>query len=308
LPNGAHQIAFSRYAGIVLAIQLIGSSIEQGLIMSQRKPAEPAHIVLNIQTRNPIELGDFVSAFTSIASQYEKFVRSNYPDMSGDANIFVREVRAGSIEADLIPWALQGLSAVVNVIEQIQIVDKFVRTYGGRLSTYIAGSKEPEATRSDLKDFMGAVSAIANDPNGRATLQAVAFEDGKKKIKAAITFTTLEARQAQVQIEDQRLMLEASASADHQRVLMVFKQSNVKDAVMGKRTGERVAIEEISPRDLPLIYASDLAEQRIKHEVREADDNVYKKGFIVDVNVQLVGGKPAGYRVTNVHQVIDLPD
>jgi len=276
--------------------------------MARRKPAEPAHIVLNIQTKNPIELGDFVSAFTSIASQYEKFVRSNYPDMSGEANIFVREVRAGSIEADLIPWALQGLSAVVNVIEQIQIVDKFVRTYGGRLSTYIGGSKEAEATRSDLKDFMGAVSAIANDPNGRATLQAVAFEDGKRKIKAAITFNTLEARQAQLQIDDQRLMLESSASADHQRVLMLFKQSNVKDTAMGKRTGERVTIEGISSRDLPLIYASDLAEQRIKHEVREADDNVYKKGFIVDVNVQLIGGKPVGYRVTNLHQVIDLPD
>ena len=118
---------------------------------------------------NPIELGDFVSAFTSIASQYEKFIRSNYPDLSGEANIFVREVRAGSIEADLIPWALQGLSAVVNVIEQIQIVDKFVRTYGGRLSTYLGGSKEPEANRSDLKDFMGAVSAIANDSNGRSS-------------------------------------------------------------------------------------------------------------------------------------------
>ena len=277
--------------------------------MARRKPGdEPAHIVLNIQTKNPIELNDFVSAFTSIASQYEKFVRANYPELSGHAEIFVREVRAGSIEADLIPWALQGLSAVVNVIEQIQIVDKFVRTYGGRLSTYIGGSKEPGATRSDLKDFMGAVSAIANDPNGRATLQAVAFEDGKKKIKAAITFNTLEARQAQVHIEDQRLMLEASASADYQRVLMVFKQSNVKDAVMGKRTGERVVIEEISPRELPLIYASDLAEQRIKHEVREADDNVYKKGFVVDVIVELVGGKPAAYKVTNIHQVIDLPD
>jgi hypothetical protein len=42
-------------------------------------------------------------------------------------------------------------------------------------------------------------------------------------------------------------------------------------------------------------------------EGREADDNVYKKGFVVDVNVQLVNGKPAAYRVTNVHQVIDLP-
>ncbi len=90
-------------------------------------------------------------------------------------------------------------------------------------------------------------------------------------------------------------------------MLMVFTQSNVKDVATGKRTGERVLIEDISQRDLPLIYASELAEQRIKHEVRDADENVYKKGFIVDVNVQLAGGRPAGYRVTNLHQVIDLP-
>jgi hypothetical protein len=96
--------------------------------MARRKPGDDpaAHIVLNIKTKNPIELNDFVSAFTSIASQYEKFLRENYPDLSGHADMFVREVRAGSIEADIIPWALQGLSAVVNVIEQIQIVDKFV--------------------------------------------------------------------------------------------------------------------------------------------------------------------------------------
>ena len=276
--------------------------------MARRKPDELPHIVLNIQTDRPIELDDFVSAFSSIASQYDKFVRSQFPELSGDAKIYVREVRAGSIEADLIPWAIQGLSAVVNVIEQIQIVEKFVRTYGAVLGKYLNGSKEAGATRSDLKDFMGAVSAIANDPNGRSTLQAVAYEDGKKKIKAALVFDTSQAREAQRQIEDQKLLLESSTSADHQRVLMTFKQSNVKDSAMGKRTGERVAIEDLSPRDLPLIYASELAEQRIKHEVREADENVYKKGFIVDVNVQLVGGRPAGYRVTNLHQVIDLPD
>lgn len=154
---------------------------------------------------------------------------------------------------------------------------------------------------------MGAVTAIANDPDGRATLQAVAFEDGAKKVKAAISFDTSEAREAQRQIEAQRRSLETSSSADHQRMLMVFTQSNVKDVATGKRTGERVLIEDISQRDLPLIYASELAEQRIKHEVRDADENVYKKGFIVDVNVQLAGGRPAGYRVTNLHQVIDLP-
>ncbi|QOZ55155.1 hypothetical protein XH90_30035 [Bradyrhizobium sp. CCBAU 53338] len=236
-------------------------------------------------------------------------MRSDYPELAGDAKIYVREVRAGSIEADLIPWAMQGLSAVVNVVEQIQIVEKFVRNYSAVLGKYLGGTKEPEATRSDLKDLMGSVVAIANDPNGHARLKAVVFEDGKKKVRAALSFDTLQAREAQRQIEDQKLQLESSSTtADHRRVLMTFKQSNVKDSVMGKRTGERVAIEDISPRDLPLIYASELAEQRIKHEVREADDNVYKKGFIVDVNVQLSGGRPAGYRVTNLHQVIDLPE
>jgi hypothetical protein len=89
---------------------------------------------------------------------------------------------------------------------------------------------------------------------------------------------------------------------------MVFVQSNVKDTEVGKRTGERVVVENILDRDLPVIYASELAEQRIKHEIREADDNVYKKGFVVDVNVELRNGKPVAYRVTHCHQVVDLPD
>lgn len=266
------------------------------------------HIVLNIQTRQPIELDDFVAAFSAISSQYDKFLRSEYPELAGASEMFVRQVRAGSIEADLIPWAREGLGALVNTVEQLDIVLKFVRTYGGMIMTYIQGRREPQATRSDLKDLMGAVTAIATDPNGKATIQVVAFEDGKRKIKAAISFATPEARAAELGIEDHRRTLEKSRSADYERALMTFMQSNVKNAAMGKRTGERVIIEDVSSRDLPLIYASELAEQRIKHEVREADENVYKKGFIVDVNVQYSGDRPVGYRVTNVHQVIDLPD
>jgi hypothetical protein len=59
---------------------------------------------------------------------------------------------------------------------------------------------------------------------------------------------------------------------------------------------------------LALIYASELVEERIKHEIREADENVFKKGFVVDVNVRSIGGRPVAYAMTHVHQVIDLPD
>jgi hypothetical protein len=56
-----------------------------------------AHIVLKIKTERPIELGDFVSAFTSVASQYDKFIREHHPDLTPEARIFVSEVRRGSI-------------------------------------------------------------------------------------------------------------------------------------------------------------------------------------------------------------------
>ena len=125
---------------------------------------------------------------------------------------------------------------------------------------------------------MNGVVAIANDPNGtRRMLKAVAYQDGHKQTKALITFNTPQARTAIWQIEKQRVEIEHRSQADHERVLMTFTQSNVKDSKIGSRTGERVVIEAISERDLPLVYASDLAEQRIKHEIREADENVFKK-------------------------------
>jgi hypothetical protein len=35
---------------------------------------------------------------------------------------------------------------------------------------------------------------------------------------------------------------------------------------------------------------------------------LFRKGFVVDVNVSTIEGRPVAYRVTNVHQVIDLPE
>lgn len=89
---------------------------------------------------------------------------------------------------------------------------------------------------------------------------------------------------------------------------MRFTRSDIGTVNVGKPSGERVKIEEISDRPLALVYGSQLAEERIKHEIREADENVFKKGFIVDVNVKSTGGRPVAYAITNVHQVIELPE
>src|SRR5690606_38327714 len=108
-------------------------------------------------------------------------------------------------------------------------------------------------------------------------------------------------------IESQRKALNQTGNADFERVLMTFRGSDVGDADIGIRSGERVIIEAISDRHLPLIYGSALAEERIKDQMRSTAENIYYKGFVVDVNVQTRnGGRPAAYAVTHVHQIFDL--
>ena len=74
------------------------------------------------------------------------------------------------------------------------------------------------------------------------------------------------------------------------------------------KTGEKGIIEDISPRPLAVVYASDLARERIKSEMLSGDRNIYKLGFFVDVNVQMRAGKPVAYRIKSVRNVIELPD
>lgn len=266
------------------------------------------YISLKLEVDAPIEVGDFVSAFTSIAAEYNRFARQTQPEADRDATLFVSEVRKGSIVAHLIPWlplltgSVEGMSAIITV-------EDFVRRYGTRLSAYLQpGGRAEDVTRGELKDFGEQVAAIAANPGSNLELAAIEIANGVHKAKAAFKFDTGQAREIQERVAEHRRELEHTERVDHERALMVFTQTNVKSPPLGKRTGELVSIEAISPTARPLIYASDLAEQRIKHEIVQASDNVYKKGFVVDVNVEARGGKPVAYRVTNLHQVIDLPD
>lgn len=268
---------------------------------------QSAILTLKIATEEPVELRDFVGAFTSLANEFERFVNAELPDAKSEPRMFVREVRRGSIEADLIT----GLAvAAVNHIDQIMVLEDFVRRWGARFTALASGNVAPGEleTNSELKDWADAAKAIASDPIAAHRLEAATFVDDKRQIRASFQFSASDARTALQNIEDRRKMLSKPDVEHYERVLMVFTRSDINDADVGKTSGERVRIEEVSSKALALMYGSEVAEARIKHEIREADENVYKKGFVVDVHVKLRHGNPVAYSVTNVHDVLDLPD
>ena len=127
-----------------------------------------------------------------------------------------------------------------------------------------------EASESELNSYFRAVEAIARDPQATSILQAATFEDGKRQIKAEFTFDTSQAQKVERNIEQIRLLqIEGKEPkyADHIRVLMRFTRSDISRTTIGKKSGERVLIDDIHPKSLAIMYASPLAEQHIKHEI-----------------------------------------
>jgi hypothetical protein len=264
----------------------------------------PPHLILTLETKDPIEVGDFVGAFTSLASQYEKYVATMFPDREGGADVYVAEVKEGSIVAVLIEYGGYALAGTGGLV----LLDDFVDRLGKRIKQYTkSGGRDLEATKSDLRDFHNTLAAIAHDPDGSVRLEAAVFEDGERRIRAAFKFKTSDARRAEKEIENHKAEIEGVAREPQKRVFMTFVRSDIRTTETGKRSGELVLIETISKKPRPLIYASALAEERIKSEIRD-DDSVYKKGFTVDVYVETRNDKPVAYSVTDVHQVIDLPE
>ena len=276
---------------------------------SYKEKMEKPPVVLTLKLENsvPVSLDAFINHLVGFSQEFEKSALESEPDFI-DAEIFIQEIRSGSIIADLIPFVASTIPLIASEADKVFVAVEFVKKWQTRLTMLAQGIVPEGSTKGDLGRWAKSVEAIARDPMASSTLEAATFVDGKRDVLAHFTFRTSEARRIQDTIEGEFRRLDDEKSADHVRVLMTFTRSDVADAPVGRRTGEKVVIEEISTRPLAITYGSEIAEQRIKYEIREGDDNIYKKGFVVDVKVQYRGSKPVAYSILHVHDIVDISD
>lgn len=257
-------------------------------------------LTITLDLSDPVEIHDFAAFFAGMGSQFDDWLARTHPDLKGTARLYVREVRHGSIIADLIPQL-----DIIGVMDKVMIVTGFAALFSKRVRAFISGGRVGGATKSDLKHVADTIKAVAHDKSGTMRVERMSYREGVLSRELEVEFDTSEARAALRSIEDQKLALDKHTFADRERVLMVFTRSDVGSASVGKRSGELVEIADIQESPLPLIYGSELAEQRIKDEIRD-HDSIYHKGFVVDVNITQHNGRNVAYSVTNVHQVIDI--
>ena len=262
-----------------------------------------AYLEVTLDLKDPIELNDFACLFAALGEQFDSYIRRENPNLKGEVRFYVREIRKGSIVADIIPQ----IRDVIDIMDEVVIVISFADMIAAIVKKYAKNERVPNATKKDLENIIDLCRGAAHDRDGQTKIETIEYEEGVFKRKLAVSFDTNGAKNVTAAAEAHKADMDRTEEIDRKRVLMVFERSSIRGVDLGKSSGERVIIETFDQNARPLIYASDMAEQRIKHEIREADGNVFKKGFIVDVNVETKDDRPIAYRITNVHQIIDLP-
>lgn len=261
-----------------------------------------------IDFSEPIELSDFVRAFAAIGSEYERFVSEYHPEYKGDAKVFLRKVEEGSIIAELIAYSTSLLSGM-----GVSTATEFGKHLGSYLFNAISGavaSKEDPPSKGHLADMRGMLEVVANDKNGRGSLSLYRrVADGTLESEEILHYDTRDARAGIEHIEEAERLLARPERETVSQVMMVFHQINRNIGPLDKRSGDKVVVSAIDPKPKAVVYLSESVQQSVKREINESEENVMKKGYIVDVDVQrLPSGGVAAYILTNIHDSFELPE
>lgn len=250
-----------------------------------------AKLVIRLDNKAPVELKDLARSFNAIAEQYARYVsRETEPIPNRAAKLCVKEIKQGSIIAELIDYAVQ--TAIPLMSDGVTIVG--FAEYIQRGINYLLGksTKEdsPELSSVDLKDFAQIVKPVAKDAASQMNLSSVV--NGNVTLTVNINYPEANAIQNVAKEKRRELLAPDDDDGTVTEVLFYWVQARED----GKLDGNKAIIEDISETPLNVTWAS----EELKNQMLKAA-HPFNTIFVVDVQVQTVQGKAAAYKVLRVN-------
>jgi hypothetical protein len=272
------------------------------------KPKDPM-LTLSYENSRPIELADLTVSLQAVARRYSRFVAQSGGNLDDEAvKLYVRHIRDGSIVVDLTNTVIEHATAIAGFgagaallatqTNAIIAFAKHLRDGFNHLLGRAASPKPDGLPESELRDLARIVEPVVKDVSGKISITAT---DGAS-IQVSVNYNYLETNsiqnQATKEIEDRREPVQKRYS----RVLMYWHQAG-RDK--GSRA-DRASIDSIWDRPLKVVF--DDADFEMKNRMISGQDNPFTIGFLVDVELLTVRGKPAAYKVTHLYEVLDEPE
>src|ERR1700730_18480862 len=256
--------------------------------MAELEAEAPIRFELN--NSKPVDLLDLTAALHAFGEAYQDHVISaGYDSERGNIRLFIKELRTGSIIAELASLAEQASF----VLKHIDVAAGFV-THVNDILQYFLGKMSPvkePPTRREAEQAMAIVEPVAKDGGSQLIVQI-----GKVEGSLVLRIDSPQANAIQ-NAAPRYIGPTTPTSLVLQDQLLALYQVRGDPS---QKVGDRGIIETISPHPVKLLFASEGG----KKQIVEMHDNPLQKIFVVDVEVRSADGKPKLYRILAVKDVL----
>ena len=251
--------------------------------------------MLTVELRNskPVDLMDFTDGLMALAEEFRDYAADSAADpVPGNVRLYIREMRQGSIVADLMPVGEQ----LSWVLDHKDVVAGFV-THIKEITQYFLGAKGfPKPNSNSAGRISRIMEPVAKDSGSQINI--IATDNARVDVHQHFHAGFLEAGAVQNSVSKMRVQELPSVAIQTDKIMTLEQVKN--DAAA--KTGDRGVIESIWGGPVKLQFMNEQAKSR----VISIDENPFQKAFVVDVEVKTARGRPIIYRILEVREVIDI--
>jgi hypothetical protein len=256
-------------------------------------PDEPK-FTLTLDHKAPVSLLDLTQCFGGLADEHRRFVESRKGISAGEqVQIYVREVRTGSIIADLAaltPCALQFMEHSVTILDFSCYLKAAYDFLLGKVSKTLGLQKQ------NYENLTKILEPVVKDNDAKISISS----SFKNHAPVNIQINYIEANAAQNSARRAIESMKTPSTGVHEKVVLYWYQARNDQK---SQKGDRAIIESISPNPVKAIFVS----EGTKGKMLLGSKNPFTRAFIVDVTVETVDGRPVLYRITDIHDSLPRP-
>lgn len=249
-------------------------------------------LIFEIKNSRPVDLIQLTTALAALGDQFKRFIAEE-GDIDADARLYVHEIRAGSIIAELIAFG----KAIGDLYEVSDKLAGFVPLLSDMTQAVL--NLRPAAKgldRATVKNIRNIYAPIAVDPGAQLNV----IDNSNGTINFNFNVTPPDA--ATIVYNADHLL--NSQLPDEQRFtnepMTLFQMRNAPPG----RTGDYGTIDRFSPKARKLTFMSEEVKDTILHH----EGNPFEQVFWVDGVVKTAGGNVVGYQIHALRDVSPKSD
>lgn len=248
---------------------------------------------VTINNTKPIVLTDLTMALLGVGQQFERFIENETTEQHGvGAELFIKEVRSGSIIVELIAQAMPVVPLLWvggSIPEWLNYAKDVLSWLGGKLD-----DPPKDLTKQDLKQWNNILEPIAKDAGSQLVLGTV---QGNVTINQVIVSSD-QANAAQNAIKREMAALDEPADNVHRKRVMVWYQTRFDEE---SPSGNKAIIESISKVPVKVIFENNAVKRAMLMGDPRYAKPWHELAYLVDVSVQTINGVPKVYTILNYY-------